>query len=209
MDRVYYKNTNSSIKLPQREKRLILARDYKDSNTYVDTSTGEIKQGYPPIAYDNREAKAAAKERNLNSYAHRLKSVLGDDAYFYTLPLSDLYPSWGAYDAIFNPDTVGKVKKRLGRIVNGPYTAGLELSAYTGAHAHIISGRQVGTPLKAETLVYDYFGLVRYMSKSVINPKDRSINSEEYDVMVGTYLEWKGMMGKKYLPRRSWTRLKC
>lgn len=208
MSRLYYKGVNSSIKPQEKEKRFSLILNYKMSHKWVNLETGEIKEEYPPICYDNREKRREIKEANSNSYANRLRELLGESAYFYTINLYDVYSSWGDYDSIFNPEKVPKIKNYISRYIKGPYMAGMELSAYTGNHVHILSRFQDFKHCKSERVVYDYFGLIGYMSKSVINPKDKDNNPEEYDLICGTYLEWKGRIGNKYLPRRSWARLR-
>lgn len=209
MIRLYYKGIGESIKPPEREKRISMARSYLKDNRYLNDLTGEIITNYPSICYDNGEARRVVKESNRNSYAHRLMRLLGDDAVFSTVNLYDIHPTWGHYDAIFDPIRTVKIKSYLSRTIKGPYMAGLEIGGFNGAHAHIISFAQGGRKqFKAVRPIYDYFGLIEYISKSAINPDDRYERPEDYELMIGTYLEWKGMMGRKRLPRRTVTRLK-
>ena len=167
------------------------AEDYLKSNLYINYSTGEFCDNYPTSFKDSqkaREEKATKILSKPNSYLNRLFDTLGEDAYWYTVNLSDIYPSWGKYESAFDPKKMKSIKKHFNRYIKGPYSATLELSAFTGAHVHLICKNQDYKHLKAEGKVYGEFGLVKYISKSSFAPKDKYDNLEEYKVMLGTYL---------------------
>ncbi len=206
MDSLYYKNL-AHTRDGQREKLIKLAIDYIDKNRYVNPETGQIYENYPSALRDFRKWRAQKKIENPNSYSNRLFSSLGENAYWYTCILGDVFPSWAKYQNIFNPTQVKKIKAHFNRVIKGPFSGHLEVSGFTGAHIHIISGKQTYKHLKAETDVYRIPGLVKYTSKSCVSDKDKE--TEEYMVMAGEYLSWKGKIGSRRLPRRSWTRLKC
>ena len=66
-----------------------------------------------------------------------------------------------------------EIKAHLERMIKGPYHAALEISGFTGAHVHIISGKQEYKLLKAEKEVKEKPGMLAYLSKSPIRLKDK------------------------------------
>lgn len=189
-----------------------LAEKFLLDKRKIDKETGEIFQNYPTDFKDSEKKRrnaAILKISNPNSYSSRIFDLLGEEAYWYTLDLGDIYPSWAKYETLLDPALMKKIKRHVGKHIKGPFQATGEMCAFTGSHVHIIAGKQSYKHLKAETKIYDQFGLLEYTSKSSFAIKDKYSNPEEYQVMLGTWVHWKGMMGHKPLPKRSWTRLKA
>lgn len=207
MNIVYTKLRPSARYLEEIEEYRKLISEYKEVNTWTNPKSGKILVNYPEITTDRRCDIRKTKEENPNSYASRLFKILEGNIYFYTLNLCDIFSSWGEYNSIFRPDKRNRIKIHIDKSIKGAYIAKMELSSYSGAHIHIISGKQHYRHLKAETEVYDEFGLVEYLSKPVINPKEKYQDLNEYETMIGAYLYHK-KQGIR-LPRRSWSRLKA
>jgi hypothetical protein len=187
----YYKTVGNAISPRKREYYLGLTQKYKDDTRLINFDTGEFREFYPTVNLDRREKKTEAKESNPNSYAHRFESIFGEDAYFYTILGADLYPSWGQHPAIFDRAKMDNFKRCAKTKIDGSFTGIFELSAYSGCHLHFLSSKQDSKAsekyFKAETPVYDFFGAVQYLSKPVINPKDKG--TESYEIMTGMYLD--------------------
>ena len=136
MDSVYYKNLQHTS-FEEREGLIKSAEDYLRQNQWVNEETGEIRYNYPSVFRDSqrmREKKAKQKLSNPNSQTSRLFQILGKEAFFYTLNLSDVHASWGKYENILDPEKVMKIKAHVARMIKGPYSATFELCAFTGAH---------------------------------------------------------------------------
>ena len=182
-----------------------------ENNRYVNIKTGELYDNLPTVFKDSknmRENKASKKFSNPNSETNRLFNILGEKAHFYTINLCDIYPSWGTYQTIFDAEKLLKIRNHMNRRIEGPYYAVVELSGFNGAHVHLVCAEQSYKHLKAGRKVYDKEGLIEYLSKSSFSQKEKYNNFEEYQVMLGAYLYWKSMMGRKRLPKSSWMRLK-
>jgi hypothetical protein len=207
-----YKDSRKTTNF-ERLLRTNATEKYLRNSRRVNMETGETKQYYPNVTRDRRAKLSNSRMSSPNTRFNAVLSAIIGELYFYTIIFSDVNGEWGDYGDIFNDTIMEKFREYLGENIEGPFYAVVEVSVFTGAHSHIFCGKQgnsllIGKILKAETEVKDAPGLLKYLSKPCINPKDR--NSEGYSEMVGAYLKEKERARRKgkRCPRRVMHRLK-
>jgi hypothetical protein len=210
MNKLYRNNQENITPEEVRQRRINLSLSFRAANKYINPKTGEIKE--PFHSKFNRKSRRAIKKKleNPNSVPNKIRQQHGDNLKFYTLLLKDIFPSWAEYDVLFLHERIEKVKNYIRRHIIGSFFAVFEISSFSGPHVHLVCVEQnsifAKRNLKAMKDIYNFEGLVNYLSKSCIAEDDRF--TEEADFIQGVYLECKAQIIGKRAPTLSLWRVK-